>query len=104
MAILAALFAFGSRFVGKILTTALGWASTMLFGRVPASRQFLLLGITFGSVIWVVLLIGVVFPDVGTFLLVFVPKQNVISDDTVRLIMLAGAVVAPAVIGAITLM
>jgi hypothetical protein len=104
MAILAALFAFGSRFVGKILTTALGWASTMLFGRVPASRQFLLLGITFGSVIWVVLLIGVVFPDIGTFLLVFVPKQNVISDDTVRLIMLAGAIVAPAVIGAITLM
>ena len=36
MAILAALFAFGSRFVGKILTTALGWASTLLFGRVPA--------------------------------------------------------------------
>ena len=25
MAILAALFAFGSRFVGKILTTAMGW-------------------------------------------------------------------------------
>ena len=58
MAILAALFAFGSRFVGKILTTALGWASTLLFGRVPASRQYLLLGITFGSVIWIVLLAG----------------------------------------------
>ena len=39
MAILAALFAFGSRFVGKILTTALGWASTLLFGRVPARRR-----------------------------------------------------------------
>ena len=69
MAILAALVAFGSRFAGKILTTALGWASTLLFGRVPASRQILLLGITFGSVIWMVLLAGIVFPDVGTFLL-----------------------------------
>src|SRR5688572_1031082 len=50
VAILAALVAFGSRFASKVLTTALGWASTLLFGRVPASRQILLLGITFGSV------------------------------------------------------
>ncbi len=46
MAILAALIAFGSRFATKILTTTLGWASTLLFGRVPASRQILLLGRT----------------------------------------------------------
>jgi hypothetical protein len=104
MAILAALFAFGSRFVGKILTTALGWASTMLFGRVPASRQYLLLGITFGSVIWIVLLVGVLFPDVGTFLLLFIPQQDFVPVETVRLIMLIGALVAPAVIGGITLM
>ena len=85
MAILAALFAFGSRFVGKILTTALGWASTLLFGRVPASRQYLLLGITFGSVIWIVLLAGVLFPDVGTFLLLFIPDQDIVPDDVIQL-------------------
>jgi hypothetical protein len=104
MAILAALFAFGSRFVGKILTTALGWASTLLFGRVPARRQYLLLGITFGSVIWIVLLLGVLFPDVGTFLLVFVPKQDFVPDDVIRLIMLIGALIVPGVIGALTMM
>src|SRR5688572_10310566 len=104
MAILAALFAFGSRFVGKILTTALGWASTLLFGRVPASRQYLLLGITFGSVIWIVLLAGVVFPDVGTFLLLFIPDQDIVPEDVIRLIMLAGALIVPSVIGALTLM
>ena len=104
MAILAALFAVGSRFAGKILTTALGWASTMLFGRVPASRQILLLGITFGSVIWVVLLIGVLLPDVGTFLLVLIPKQQILSDTTVRLIMLALAIIAPAIIGGLTVL
>ena len=103
MAILAALFALGSRFVGRVLTTALGWASTMLFGRVPASRQNLLLGITFGSVIWVVLLVGVILPAVGTFLLVLIPKQDVVPESTVRLVMLAAAIVAPAVIGACTL-
>jgi len=104
MAILAGLFAFGSRFVGKILTTALGWASTLLFGRVPASRQYLLLGITFGSVIWIVLLVGVLVPDVGAFLLVFVPDQDFVSEDVLRLIMLTGALVVPGVIGALTLM
>jgi hypothetical protein len=104
MAILAALFAFGSRFVGKILTTTLGWASTMLFGRVPAKRQYLLLGITFGSVIWIVLLVGVLLPDVGTFLLVFVPDQDIVPDTTIQQIMLIGALVVPAVIGGITLL
>jgi hypothetical protein len=104
MAILAALFAFGSRFVGKVLTTALGWASTLLFGRVPASRQYLLLGITFGSVIWIVLLAGVLFPDVGTFLLVLVPDQDIVPEWVISLVMLIAALIVPAVIGGLTLM
>ena len=104
MAILGALFAFGSRFVGKILTTALGWASTLLFGRVPASRQYLLLGITFGSVIWLVLLLGILLPNVGTFLLAFVPGQDVIKEHIVRLVMLVGAIVVPGVVGGLTVL
>ena len=39
MAITAPLFAFLGRQLGRILTTLLGWASTMLFGRVPQSKQ-----------------------------------------------------------------
>lgn len=103
MAILAALFALGSRFAGKILTTALGWASSLLFGRVPQSRQYLLLGITFGSVIWVVLVVGVIFPDIGTFLLLFIPQQQIIPEGVIRLVMLIGAIVVPAILGALTL-
>lgn len=103
MAILAALVAFGSRFANKVLTTALGWASTLLFGRVPASRQILLLGITFGSVIWMVLVAGIVFPDIGAFLLVLVPKQDYVPEWVIRLVMLIGALVVPGVIGGLTL-
>src|SRR3954447_18855664 len=88
MAILAALVALGSRFATKILTTALGWATTLLFGRVPASRQIALLGITFGSVVWAVLLVGVVMPDVGTFLLVLVPSQHIVPEEVIRAAML----------------
>ena len=99
MAILAALLAFGSRFAGKILTTALGWAATLLFGRVPADRQILVLGITFGSVIWVTLLLGVLFPEVGTFLLLLVPPQGFVPEGVIRLAMLAGALIVPGIVG-----
>ena len=103
MAFLAALIAFGSRFASKVLTTALGWASTLLFGRVPASRQILLLGITFGSVIWMVMLAGFIFPDLGAFLLLLIPPQNVIPEQTIRLLMLIGVIVVPGIVGLVTL-
>ena len=103
MALLAALVAFGSRFASKVLTTALGWASTLLFGRVPASRQILLLGITFGSVIWMVMLAGFIIPDLGAFLLVLIPPQNVVPQNVIRLVMLVGVIVVPGIVGAVTL-
>ncbi len=103
MAILAALLAFGSKFAGKILTTALGWAATLLFGRVPADRQILVLGITFGSVIWITLLLGVLFPEIGTFLLLLVPPQGFVPENVIRLAMLIAALIVPAIVGALTL-
>jgi hypothetical protein len=103
MAFLAALIAFGSRFASKVLTTALGWASTLLFGRVPASRQILLLGITFGSVIWMVMLAGFILPDLGAFLLLLVPPQNIVPQGVIRLLMLIGVIVVPGIVGVVTL-
>ncbi|HEY2915838.1 MAG TPA: hypothetical protein VGI98_01355 [Candidatus Limnocylindrales bacterium] len=104
MAIFASLFALAGRFVGRILTTTLGWASTLLFGQVPQSRQVWLAVLTFGSLVWVALVAGVVVPSVGTFLLGFVPVPDWIGPDLVRLAMLAGAVVLPPVLGAVTLL
>ena len=76
MALIAPLIAFLGRFVGKVLTTAFGWASVMLFGRVPASKQLLLAGVSLGSILWLALLVGVVVPDAGTFLIGFVPAPD----------------------------
>ena len=102
MAILASIFGLLGRFVGKLLTAALGWASTLLFGRVSKDRQMLLVLITFGSIAWVVLLIGVVLPDVGSVLLTFVPAADVV-EAYVRILMLIGAIVVPILIGVATL-
>src|SRR5688572_15684440 len=99
MAILAGLLGFIGRFAGKVLTTTLGWASTLLFGRVPGNRQIVLALLTFGSVVWAALAIGVVWPYVGASLLAAVPAPGIISEDWLRLAMLIGALVVPAGVG-----
>lgn len=99
MAILATLFGLLGRFAGRVLTTTLGWAATLLFGQVRRDRQVVLAAVTFGSVVWVVLLVGVVLPDVGTMLLAFVPVPDFVDELWVRLAMLAGAAILPLVVG-----
>jgi hypothetical protein len=99
VAIFATIFGVLGRFAGKLLTAALGWASTLLFGRVPQEKQILLLLMTFGSVVWVILVLGVVFPEVGTLLLAFVPIPDFISENVVRLVMLIAALIVPLLIG-----
>jgi hypothetical protein len=103
MAILAAVFGVLGRFVGKLLTAALGWASTLLFGRVAQDKQILLVLITFGSIAWVAMVAGVLVPSVGTFMLAAIPKPDVVQDNWIRLVMLIGAIVTPLLIGAATI-
>jgi hypothetical protein len=104
MAILATLFGMLGRFAGKLLTTTLGWASVLLFGRVPQDRQVVLALVTFGSVLWAVAVLGVVLPYVGAFLLAAVPVPDLIGESWVRLAMLIAALVLPAVVGAASIL
>jgi hypothetical protein len=99
VAILATIFGVLGRFAGRILTTTLGWAGTLLFGQVRKDRQVVLAAITFGSVVFVVLLIGVIVPDVGTMLLAFVPVPDFVDPLWVRIGMLAAAIALPVVVG-----
>jgi hypothetical protein len=99
MAILAPLIAFIGRQVGRIVQMAFGWATVMLFGRVPQSKQLLLALVALGSIAWVVALIGVAFPDVGAFLIAFIPRPDFIDEGWIRLAMLILAIVLPIVVG-----
>ncbi|HET9900380.1 MAG TPA: hypothetical protein VFR46_04835 [Actinomycetes bacterium] len=99
MAIIGPAFAMIGRFAGRLLNSALGWATILLFGKVEGSKQTLLLVIALGSLLWVVTLVGVIFPDVGTLVLAFVPVPDFISDGIVRLIMLGLALLIPLAIG-----
>lgn len=99
MAILAPLLAFAGRFIGKVLNMAFGWASTLLFGQVPQSKQLLLSGISLAAILWVATLVGVILPDLGTWLLAFVPRPSWIQEGWLRLAMLVLALILPLVIG-----
>ncbi|MDQ3553376.1 MAG: hypothetical protein M3395_03070 [Chloroflexota bacterium] len=98
MAIFASIFAAAGRFLGRFLNTALGWATILLFGQVPESRRLLLSLITLGSMVWVAVLVGVLVPDVGAFLVAAVPAPEGF-ELWVSLGMVVAAVVLPLVIG-----
>ena len=103
MAILQAILAMLTRQLGRLLNTAFGWATSLLFGKVPEKRQTYLSVIALGSVAWLVVAIGVAFPRVGTFLLAFVPLPDWVDDFWIRMLMLALALILPAVVGFVSL-
>jgi hypothetical protein len=104
MAILQALLAALTRSAGRLLNTAFGWATTMIFGKVPESRQIYLSVMAFGSVVWILVVAGIAFPKLGTFLLTFVPLPESVSPNVIRLVMLGAAVALPPILGAVSLL
>ncbi len=92
------------RSAGKILNTAFGWATSMLFGKVPENRQIYVSVIAFGSVIWIVALLGVIFPAVASFLLAFVTLPPWVPKSWIRLAFLAAAILLPVVVGVVSLL
>ncbi len=103
MAILQTLFAALARQAGRLLNTVFGWATTTLFGKVPQERQTWLSVLALASVAWLVVVIGVIFPKAGVFLLSFVTLPEWVNDNMVRLAMLAAALLLPLVVGFVSL-
>ena len=103
MAVISGLAGVLGRFAGKLLNAALGWATILLFGKMSGTKQTLMLVVALSSLLWIVLIVGVIVPDVGTMLLAFMPVPSFISQDLVRLAMLGAAAVLPLLIGAATL-
>lgn len=103
MAILQTLFAALARQAGRLINTVFGWATTTLFGKVPQERQTWLSVLALSSVAWLVVVIGVVFPKVGVFLLSFVTLPDWVNDNMIRLAMLAAALLLPLLVGFVSL-
>jgi hypothetical protein len=99
VAVLASIFGAIGRFANRLLNSALGWASLLLFGRLPQHKQLVMLGITLGSLAWVVIVGGVAVPSIAAFLLAFVPLPSGIDPNWVRVAMLVLALLVPIAIG-----
>ena len=93
-----ALFAFIGRQLGRVLSLAFAWATTALFGRVPESKQLLLSAMAGAALAWPIVLAGVAFPSVATFLLAFVTLPEW-AHEWVRPVMVVLALVLPLAVG-----
>lgn len=103
MALLTGVAGLLGRFAGRFLNSTLGWATILLFGKVPQGRQTLLLIMVLAALGWVAALVGVIFPNVGALLIAAVPLPAFIDEGWVRLAMLVAALVLPLLIGAMAL-
>ena len=95
------IFAFIGRQLGRVLTLAFNWATILLFGRVPQDRQLYLSGMALTALLWPIVLAGIAFPSLATFLLGFFTVPDW-AKPWVRLVMLVLAIVLPLVNGALS--
>ena len=103
MVIVSGLFTAFSRLIGSVATSTLGWATILLFGRVPQSRQTLLSLMALGSVVWLIAVVGVVLPAIGDVIVSAVPRPPFVDAGLIRWSMLLIALLLPAAIGAATM-
>jgi hypothetical protein len=99
MTILVSVFGFAGRFAGDLLTSALGWASSLLFGRVPRSHQVFLVLMMAGSFLWLVLLLALVLPIVSATLLAATPHPPFVDHAWLAAVLLLGVILVPLGVG-----
>lgn len=87
------------RMVGDVLTSTLGWASSLMFGRVPRSHQVLVSLMLAGTLVWVLLIAGVLLPGLGAFFRTSTPGVSALDVSILRLACLIAIVLLPAGIG-----
>jgi hypothetical protein len=99
MTILISMFGVAGRFAGDLLTSALGWASSLLFGRVPRSHQIFLVLMMAFSFLWLLFVIGLILPSIASFLLDATPHPPFVDRVWLGLVLLLGVILLPFVVG-----
>ena len=96
---LISLFSLLGRFAGDLLTSTLGWASRLLFGRVPRSHQVMLVLMMAGSILWVVVILGLLIPGIMALLLSSTPHPGFMNAAWLGVVFLFGLILLPLGIG-----
>ena len=99
MTIFISIFGVAGRIAGDLLTSALGWASSLLFGRVPRSHQVFLVTMMALSFAWLLLALGLVVPSIASFLVSTTPRPPFVDDRLLGLVLLYGVLFLPLLVG-----
>jgi hypothetical protein len=99
MAVLQTLLSLISRSLGRIASSAFGWAVVALFGQTNAREKTVLSVLVGAAAAWPLLLIGIAVPRAAAFVLGFIPLPAWIPAWTVRVVWIALAVVVPLGVG-----
>ena len=99
MAILQALIAFVTRSFGRILSALFDWAVVAIFGYVTGTQKIFLSGLLAAAGAWPLLLLGIIAPRFGTFVLAFVPIPTWVPSSVVRGVWIGISLVIPLAVG-----
>jgi hypothetical protein len=100
MTILISAFGFAGRFAGDLLMSALGWASSLLFGRVPRTHQVFLVLMMAMSFLWIVAVVALLVPTVASTLLATTPHPPFVDNQWFGLAVLLSVILLPLCVGA----
>ena len=99
MTVLISAFGILGRFAGDLLTSALGWAGGLLFGRVPRTHQIYLMLMMAGSFLWIVVLLGLLLPSLASFMLGSTPHPAFVDRAWLEIALLLGVAFLPLGVG-----
>ena len=87
------------RALGRVLTSSLGWATSLLYGRVPKDHQVYVEAMFGASVLWAALVVLTLIPAVLGFVLSTTPFAPSLGLALLRALILGGLVLLPLVVG-----
>ncbi len=93
-----------SRLVGGVASSTLGWATLLLFGRVPQSKQRLLDLMALCAVGWLVCVVALISPAFEHLIVSSVPRPGGLDLTWIGFVLFVGAIALPAGVGAATLL
>jgi hypothetical protein len=97
--ILQGLFAWLRKSASKIVQAIFGWAVRALFGTPEESEKTLLSIVVGAAAVWPLLLIGIPFPRIATFVIAFVPIPKWVPSGWIRGFWIFAAVLVPVGVG-----
>jgi hypothetical protein len=100
MTTIVSLFGIVGRFAGDLLMSALGWASSLLFGRVPRSHQVFLVLMMAGSFVWLVSILALILPSIAAVMLTNTPHPPFVNMRWLAAALLIAVAALPLLVGA----